>query len=175
MATFTIAGKSETLTIEAKVSHVDPLLLRYSKTTKIVPDLIVVTYQRDNFKPWEIRKIKVFGMKLLKSGKASDNPFSRHDIDMTSFGRIDDNAPDWVREFVEQNKPLDGCAINSVSDGDLVSCTEPPVALMNIHRRPEDGYTSVAHYRTVGRTVIEPRCQQHLAMDGNSAVPFSTI
>lgn len=174
-----IPERSEHLTIRATVSDVEPLPLRYSKSTQIVPDVIIVEYRRDVSEPWKIFKAQVYGGKLLKSGKASDNRLSRHDVDLTFFGRMNEDTPAWAQEFAELNKPLDGCAIAVVlPNGELDTCTAPPIAVVNIHRRPED-YPSKSEVFgplvAVGRTIQEPRCQEHLAMDADSAVPFSTI
>lgn len=88
-----IPERSEHLTIKATVSDVDPVPLRYSRNIVIVPDSIVVEYTRVGFEPWKIKEVTVSGGKLLKSGKASDNPLSRHDTEMTMFERFHDDAP----------------------------------------------------------------------------------
>lgn len=169
----------ERLAVRASVSDVEPLTVPFFKDTKIVPDRIFVKYIRDGFGPWGLFDVKVYGQKLLKSGKASDNRLSRHDVSFVSFNRLDADAPDWVREFTELNKPLDSCAIAVVLPfGELGICPAPPVAIVNIHRRPKDFPSDSEVFGSlvaVGRTVQEPRCHQHLAMDAMSAVPFSTI
>jgi len=184
-----IPERSEYLTIRATVSDVEPLPIPFfAKDAKIVPDVIIVEYGRDGFEPWKILSIKVYGGKLLKSGKASDNRLSRHDVDLTFFGRMNDDTPVWAREFAELNKPLDSCAIAVVlPDSELNerggwsglgTCPEPPVAVVNIHRRPEEFPSKSEVFGklvAVGRTVQEPRCRNHLAMDAMSAVPFSMI
>lgn len=180
MITTTLTEQTETRVLKFAVSGADAVPVRFHKDNRIIPDQVILKFVRTDFGRWELTKITVEGQKQLKSGKASDNQWSRHDAgfeagtyyDPSGWGR-EHPLPGWLRELIDANMPLDGCAIPLPDKhGDLTRpCPAPPVGTRNVHRRADNSYAGV----TVGRTVQEPRCADHMHWDHIDSVPFSTI
>jgi hypothetical protein len=68
------------------------------------PARIRVSWSAEWGQPWEFGGAAVFGPRILKSGLVSDS-FRRHlSKHWDELGKLAE-APEWVREFVQTNRP----------------------------------------------------------------------
>lgn len=105
MATITQTKREEQRVLTADIGDAAPIKT-WDSTHPWVPQVIAVTYRRNENEPWQIIRIQLSGPRLLKSGSLSALVVNAKFYDVRENSIITHReGPTWAWEWADANLP----------------------------------------------------------------------